>query len=327
MEGFVNQEESILFSVFLDVNRGFLMSLKDDIEIEVSLDFGVETEMGLINFDMSQLKPFMNIVMESENVKRIYEALLDGLYFTSSLDLQDILITLCKYYILAHNHQPDLTYNILIKENKSYIYKFFKTNISFGMKLLSNYYMAKMYNVNDLDYTMPEEMQNKYDDATKTMIITDYIRYGYERCINELFEKGLSQEDIINVVFLILTDRDDLVINGELVKGKKFLKSNKRLITRLIYADVYEDSVNWDTDDKEMKFLQDNIDYCIDNNKYMLPNNHISIDLIERFTDLVFDPATREYNRNSLSNTGISFLKKANPAYLLERVMIGYENK
>ena len=173
---------------------------------------------------------------------------------------------------------------------------------------------------------MYQRVYHKFNIDTKIMFISDYMRLKYELCVNELMEVGLSQEDVPNVIYLALSDEDISFLNKDYTENLHFLKQNKRLMTRILYSDIFEDSLNWQLD-AESAFIIDNIGYSINMNKYVLPEGDIAIEMINRFTNLIFDPATRETNRNNLDEVGLRILKRVNPVYKTERVMVGYENK
>ena len=116
----------------------------------------------------------------------------------------------------------------------------------------------------------------------------------------------------------------DLTIGIETISD---ICDNRHLITRLIYADLFEDVDNWMDTMPHYDELVKDITFNIATDYYSLPNSEISLLLLERFTDLIFDPITRERNRGELNQEHFKVLKKVNPFYQLERVMIGYENK
>ena len=322
------KEELILSSIFDCVNGEASKTLnlnanEDDIDDEEDDDeFLYEAD----ELDFTKYKNCVNLVLNDNTLSKMYHDLLDGDYFTSSVDLQDIVILLCNYYLLGYQNKPNSTYNILVEKDLHYIYKFFRNNKVFGTTLLNNYYLFKIYDIDQYNLKLNDKLNAKFDINNKIMFVSDYMRFKYELCVNELMELGIEQDDIPNVIYLALSDEDISFLNKDYTENLHYLKQNKGLMSRIIYADLFEDSIHWQIDD-DTAFMIDNISYSINMNKYVLPEGECAIDMINRFTSLIFDPATREINRNNLDEVGLRILKRVNPVYKMERVMIGYENK
>ena len=326
-----NKEELILSSIFDSINSEVSKMINpneykdfDDEEDDELDDDEIIFESD--ELDYTKYKEYINLVLNDTTLSKMYHELLDGIYFTSSVDLQDVVSLLCNYYLQGYQNKPNSTYKILAEKDFKYIYKFFKINKVFASTLLNNYYLFKIYDVEQYNIKIDKDLNSKFNIDTKIMFISDYMRLKYELCVNELMELGLSQEDVPNVIYLALSDEDISFLNKDYIENLYFLKQNKRLMTRILYSDIFEDSFNWPLDD-ESAFIIDNICYSINMNKYVLPEGGIAIEMINRFTNLIFDPATRETNRNSLDEVGLRILKRVNPVYKTERVMVGYENK
>lgn len=324
----MNKEELILLSTFTGVNRDKISFFfkKNDNNIDDYDDID-EYEDHEDDFDMPKYREYINVLLSPESIDDIYTELLDGMYFTSSVDLQDVLVLLCKYYIIGYQNKHNATYDILVNKDFKFIYKFFKTNKIFACELLNNFYLCKIYEIDNYNIKIDDEVKNKFDCDNKIMFISDYMRFRYELCVNELMEYGVSHDKMIKILYLALNGDDLSFLGFSDLENLDFIQENRKLMTRIIYSDIFEDTTNWQIDNDESSFIVDNISYCINMNKYVLPSGDEALLIIDRFTDLIFDPASREFNRNSLDDVSLRILKRVNPVYKTERVMLGYENK
>ena len=193
-------EDRVLISAFVKQNKDLINKINN---IEYGEDFSKEDddEDFLLfddELDISDLAEFTNMLINHDKLLNIYEDLLEGFYFTSSVDLIDTVMILCKYYLSVSYSRNDFAVNFIKNNSLKNVYSFFKSNESFALTLLANYYVCKLNNY-PIDERIFDEDEHisEYKCANKVMFITDHLRFLYEKCINDLLECGLSQEDAI----------------------------------------------------------------------------------------------------------------------------------
>ncbi len=322
------KEEILLMSIFMKENKDLINKIY---KIEYGEDENDDDET-LYYFDdferFTELAPYINSLIKEHKLVNIYEKLLDGFYFTSSVDLQDVVMLLCKYYISSHYERNDFVVVYIKDHSFKEVYSFFKDNEAFALSLIANYYLCKVndYYIDESLFDSDQKIEF-YKCTNKIMFITDHLRFLYEQCINELIECGLGTDDALSIMYLIIKGRElDLKLDVG-IENISELSASRDLMTRVIYSDLFEDSASWSDDYPHAKEMKNDIKFNIAYNHYSLPNSELGVEMLSRFTDLIFDPAAREYNRNALDENQFKVLKRVNPIYPLERVMIGYENK
>ena len=120
-------EDRVLISAFVKQNKDLINKINN---IEYGEDFSKEDddEDFLLfddELDISDLAEYTNMIIKHDKLLNIYEDLLDGFYFTSSVDLIDTVMILCKYYLSVSYYRNDFAVNFIKNNSLKNVYSFF----------------------------------------------------------------------------------------------------------------------------------------------------------------------------------------------------------
>ena len=324
----MSKEEKLLLRLFYDINSYLIQELlykdgQQELINKITDDILEDKDL-----DIHCLRKYYKLLLTPDFLSRAYQELLEGSFFTSSLDLPDIVITLCRYYIALPHVENDDTYQFINNNSINDIYLLFKRNEAFASKLIHIYFLAKIYNIKDNNIIFNNEISARFPKE-RVFFLTDHIRSLYENCMNILYYNvGLSHEQADGVMYLILTGRINELADLDKFPDFKELSAERNLMLRIIYSDLYEDLKYEDLySDEPYLSIKNNLLYNIQNKVYMLPHNEDALLILDRFNYLIYNPGERELNRNALSENEIKILRKINPLFKTERIMLGYENK
>ncbi len=332
----MNKEEHLLVSIFYDANESIINPCNEELEDEdlfaedddkSALDaYDIYTDDSEETLDLSGFKDRKDEMLSDEVLYDIFDELLGFPQYSFTLDLADIVMCLSRYYAAVHNNN-DYTMNFLKEKDFRYIYQFFKYSEVFATNLLKNYYICKMNGINLQSKVFNNPNCQKFP-LEKALFYTDYLRSQFQNCIDILNNHGIPDERAIEIMYFVLTGENVHVTSIEESEPFYYVHNNKEEMIKIINLDIYEDYQcnGYLFDEGESKY-RDYILHNIASNRYRLPNHQDSLLVLTRFKDLLYDPALRESNRQALQEEDIKVLKRVNPLFIMERVMLGYENK